>query len=88
MLSSIEQMMLVALSDAGPNLANLAQSAEQINEHIDSMLRYVDTAMQRVDAQDPLHADLIEIREAALAASAKLARFAEESCRPQLWLVP
>jgi len=88
MLSSIEQMMLVALSDDGTALAELAKGADRLHQHIASVLRYVDTAMRRLDAYDPMRAGLEEIRAAALIAAAKLAELSEQACRPRLWLVP
>ena len=88
MMTSVEQIMLVALSDDGVILSALAQGADQLAHDIEVILAQVVHVMDRLDEADPTRADLAEIREAATIAAKKLEHLTRDSCKPQLWLVP
>lgn len=87
-MSTVEQMMLVALSDDGDDLARIARQADQLERDIATLVRMVDHVLARLPATDPTCEDLHEIRKAALIAVAKIERLTDHSCKPNLWLVP
>jgi len=88
MMTSVEQIMLVALSDDSSILSALAQGADQLAREIEVILCQVDQVLARLDASDPARGDLGELREAAALAAQKLENLSHHSCKPHLWLVP
>jgi len=87
-MSTVEQMMLVALSDDGDALARIARQADQLELEIAGLVRIVDHVLAIMPPSDPACEDLQEIKNAAAIATGKLASLAQCSCKPHLWLVP
>ena len=73
MISAIEHAMLLAETEG---TTHLVQNVQQLESEISAILSIIDVALEAFSTDDPLRADLEEMRGAAVLAVAKAGKLA------------
>ena len=81
MISAIEQAMLLAETKG---TAHLVQGVQQLEGEIAAIMSIIDVALEAFSTDDPLRADLEEMRSAAKLAVAKAGMLAQRATAKQL----